>query len=212
MARILITSGPTREAIDPVRFLSNASSGRMGAALARAALKAGHEVDVVTGPSEVPLPGASRIVRVVSALQMLEACRELYPNCDVLIGAAAVADYRPAATMESKRRRDSDPWILELVPNPDILAELAAKASASPSRTHVGFALQTGVLETALARAREKLTRKHLDWIVLNWADAIASDSGQFWLLQRGGREENLGEISKDDLATRLLERVTATL
>lgn len=210
MARILITSGPTREAIDPVRFLSNASSGRMGAALARAALKAGHEVDVVTGPAEVPLPGATRVVRVVSALQMLEACHELYPSCDVLIGAAAVADYRPAARLESKRPRDPGPWILELVPNPDILAELGAKA-ASSSKTHVGFALQTGVLETALARAREKLAKKHLDWIVLNWADAIASDSGDFWLLQRGGSEESLGEISKDDLATRLLERVTAT-
>jgi phosphopantothenoylcysteine decarboxylase/phosphopantothenate--cysteine ligase len=207
MARVLITSGPTREAIDPVRFIANASSGRMGRALAAAALALGHTVEVVTGPAEVAPPPGARITRVETARQMLAACERLHPSCDVLIGAAAVCDYRPAAPLAEKRRRDASTWTLELIANPDVLATLGR---VKGSRVHVGFALETGPLAGAHARAREKLAEKNLDWIVLNAAETIGGDRGAYWLLARDGSDRALGERTKEELARHLVPLVTA--
>jgi phosphopantothenoylcysteine decarboxylase/phosphopantothenate--cysteine ligase len=205
VARVLITSGPTREPLDPIRFLSNASTGRMGAALAAAALRRGHEVDLVAGPSEAPPPAGVNRVAVTTALEMLAACERLHPACDAVIGAAAVSDYRPRRRLEEKRPRSDGPWTLELEPNPDILEELGRRKGG---RIHAGFALETLPAPAALRRAQEKLLRKNLDWIVLNSVQAIGSDSGTFILIPRQGPEIRLGALSKEALAAILIERM----
>jgi phosphopantothenoylcysteine decarboxylase/phosphopantothenate--cysteine ligase len=203
--RVLITSGPTREPLDPVRYLSNASSGRMGAALAAEALRRGCDVDVVSGPAEFPLPRDARVVRASTAESMLAAALELHPRCDILIGAAAVCDFRPRAPLASKRAREGGSWNIELVPNPDILAALGKRKG---ERIHAGFALETGAAAQAIARARAKLEAKNLDWIVLNPAESIGAESSRFRLLPRSGQDVELGVCSKEDLARELLLRL----
>ncbi len=206
MGRLLVTSGPTREPLDPVRFLSNASSGRMGAAIASEALSRGLEVDIVTGPVEHQPPDGARVWRVVTASEMLERCRELHAECDLLIGAAAVCDFRPAdGSLSSKRSRGDDPWTIELVPNPDILAELGRSKG---DRVHAGFALETVTGEAAIERARDKLRRKRLDWIVLNPAPTIGAGGGDFHLIGPSGEAEALGQLTKAALAAALLDRM----
>lgn len=169
MARILITSGPTREYLDPVRYLTNASSGRMGRALAMAALGAGHEVVVVSGPVEVEYPPGAKVISVVSTEQMLAACVAEFPLCDGLIGAAAPSDYRPVQVAPHKLRRTGGPLRLELLETPDVIAALAK--SKGP-RWMVAFALET---EDKHIRALQKLQRKRCDLIVLNGPAAIHS-------------------------------------
>src|SRR5262249_44126126 len=126
--KVLITSGPTQEPIDSVRFLSNRSSGKMGAALARAALLTGAEVTVVSGPAKEPLPQQAKTVHVKTAEEMLAKAIASAKDADLIIGVAAVADYRPAAPLKGKARRTDEPMHLDLVPNPDVIAELAKKA------------------------------------------------------------------------------------
>jgi phosphopantothenoylcysteine decarboxylase/phosphopantothenate--cysteine ligase len=210
VARILITCGPTREAIDRVRFLTNASSGRTGLAIAEEALARGHQVDLVLGPIELPPPAQAHVVPVTSCAEMLAACLRLHPLCQAVIGAAAVSDFRPAAPLDVKRGREDGAWKLELVPNPDILAELGEKKGA---RVHVGFALQLEA-ETAraLEKAREKLRSKHLDWIVANGLDALGGEEGTYFLLGRSGPPEELGRIGKRALSRRLIEAVENSL
>ena len=202
---ILILSGPTREHLDPVRYLSNASSGRQGFALAAEALRRGHTVDLVQGPVDLSPPPGARVTNVVSARDMLDAALRLHPRCDVLIGAAAVSDYRPAATSERKLEHSVERRTLELVANPDILATLAAQRG---TRIHVGFALETGDL---IENAQSKLAAKDLDWIVANSPAAIAADAGEFTLISRAGAVEPLGAIDKAELAQRLLDRIEAS-
>ncbi len=210
MARVLITCGPTREPLDPVRYISNASSGRTGLAIAREALDRGHQVSLVLGPVEYALPEGIQIVPVTTCDEMLKACRRLHPACQVVIGTAAVSDFRPAQLLLSKRRREEGKWTLELAPNPDILAELGAQKGR---RIHVGFALQCEQDEgKALERAREKLLSKHLDWIVLNSPQALGGEEGIYILLGRSGPPEMLGRLSKGDLARRLLEVIENSL
>ncbi|MGI9456138.1 MAG: phosphopantothenoylcysteine decarboxylase [Aeoliella sp.] len=167
MARILITSGPTRQYIDPVRYLTNASSGRMGAALAAAALEMGHHVVVVTGPVEVDYPKDCRVVEVVSTEQMLSAADELFGNCDGLIGAAAPCDYRPRRVADDKISKTGEPLRLELVETDDVVATLGQKKG---ERWVVGFALET---EDHRLRALAKLERKHCDLMVSNGVEAM---------------------------------------
>src|SRR5215475_3628789 len=126
MARILITSGPTRQFLDPVRYLSNASSGRMGCALTEAAIARGHEVIVVSGPVEIDYPEAAEIIRVISTEEMLAACQEIFPRCGGLIGVAAPCDYRPVKVESQKIHRTGGPLALELHETPDIVATLGA--------------------------------------------------------------------------------------
>ena len=140
MAHILITSGPTREYLDPVRYLSNASSGRMGAAITAAAIAAGHRVTIVSGPVSVEYPEAAEVIAVVSTDDMLAACQRVFPACDGLIAAAAPCDYRPADVAPHKIHKTGEPLRLELVETPDIVATLAAEKGA---RWIVAFALES---------------------------------------------------------------------
>jgi phosphopantothenoylcysteine decarboxylase/phosphopantothenate--cysteine ligase len=181
MVRILLTSGPTRQYLDPVRYLSNASSGRMGAALAVAAIEAGHEVTIVSGPVEIEYPAAAEVVRVVSTEEMLEACRSLWARCDGLIGAAAPCDYRPQQVAPQKLSKTGGPRVLDLVETPDILATLAAEKT---SQWMVAFALET---EDARLRAMQKLARKKCDLIVLNGPAAIQAADTRVEIIDRAG-------------------------
>jgi phosphopantothenoylcysteine decarboxylase / phosphopantothenate---cysteine ligase len=169
--RILITAGGTREYIDPVRFISNASSGRMGYALARAALKAGHEVMLITAPTALKPPGQAETVRVESAAQMFEAVKKHFGRCDCLIMAAAVADYTPLRPAKTKLKKTDQRLTIQLKPTPDIL-----KWAAAHKKKHqivVGFALEDKAIRT---RAEKKLQDKNLDMIVANSPAAIGSE------------------------------------
>ncbi|MBX3095621.1 MAG: bifunctional phosphopantothenoylcysteine decarboxylase/phosphopantothenate--cysteine ligase CoaBC [Fimbriimonadaceae bacterium] len=169
--RILITSGPTQEKIDDVRFLSNRSSGKMGAALAKAALLRGAEVTVVTGPTSVALPARAQVIRVTSANEMLAACLNEIKNVDWFIGAAAVADYRPSQPRTGKLRRSNESLQIELVPNPDIIATLAA--DADPNQRFIAFAAEPSDDPQV---ANEKRMRKRVHAIAVN--DISRSDIG----------------------------------
>jgi phosphopantothenoylcysteine decarboxylase / phosphopantothenate---cysteine ligase len=181
MARILITSGPTRQYLDPVRYLTNASSGRMGAALAEAALALGHEVVVVSGPVEVPYPPGADVVPVISTEEMMEAGRKVFADCDGLIGAAAPCDYRPVRVAPYKIAKNGEPLELQLIETNDIVATLGAEKGL---RWVVGFALET---EDHRLRALAKLERKHCDLIVSNGVEAMHSLDNQVEILDPGG-------------------------
>ncbi len=181
MAHILITSGPTRQYLDPVRYLTNASSGRMGAALVEASLALGHEVTVVSGPVEVQYSSAARVVPVVSTEQMLAVCREEFDHCDGLIGAAAPCDYRPVHVESSKIAKTGQPLELHLIETEDIVATLGAEKG---SRWVVGFALET---EDHRLRALAKLERKHCDLIVSNSVTAMDALDNEVEILDPAG-------------------------
>ena len=169
MSRILITSGPTRQHIDPVRYLTNASSGRMGQALAEAAVAEGHELVIVSGPVDVAYPKQVEVIHVVSTEEMLEAAAKVFPSCDGLIGVAAPCDYRPMKVAPSKISKTGQPLTLELMETDDIVATLGK------SKQHqwlVGFALET---EDHRLRALAKLEKKHCDLMVLNGPQAMES-------------------------------------
>jgi phosphopantothenoylcysteine decarboxylase/phosphopantothenate--cysteine ligase len=182
MSRILITSGPTRQYLDPVRYLTNASSGRMGAALAEAAVGAGHQVVVVSGPVEVAYPPGVEVMRVLSTQEMLDACRQVFSGCDGLIAAAAPCDYQPATVSPQKIYKSGAPVRLELVETPDIVASLAAQRGP---RWIVAFALET---EDRHARAMRKLARKNCDLIVVNGPQSLDSPDASVEILDRSGR------------------------
>ncbi|WP_146451286.1 phosphopantothenoylcysteine decarboxylase domain-containing protein [Bythopirellula polymerisocia] len=181
MARILITSGPTRQYFDPVRYLTNASSGRMGAALAEAALALGHDVTVVSGPVEVEYPSSARVVPVVSTEEMLAVCREEFNSSDGLIGAAAPCDYRPVHVEQSKIAKTGQPLELHLIETDDIVATLGAEKG---TRWVVGFALES---EDHRLRALAKLERKHCDLIVSNSVSAMDSLDNEVEILDPTG-------------------------
>lgn len=203
---VLITSGPTQEPIDDVRFLSNRSSGRMGAALARAALLLGAEVEIVTGPASVPLPNGARVVRVQTAHEMLEAASRLSAAADLVIGVAAVADYRVADPVKGKVRRAEEPIDLRLVPNPDVIAELAKRVKFG-ARV-IGFAAEP---DANLDVARDKLARKGLYAIAANDVHrAMGGDRNDLTLLFADGRTEASGPRSKLECAIWLLRQVSA--
>jgi len=182
MSRILISSGPTRQYLDPVRYLTNASSGRMGAALAEAAVEAGHRVVVVSGPVEVAYPPGVEVIEVLSTQEMLDACQKVFPGCDGLIAAAAPCDYQPAIVSPQKIRKSGAPVRLELVETPDIVASLAGRKGP---RWIVAFALET---EDRRARAMQKLTRKNCDLIVVNGPKSLHSSDASVEILDRSGR------------------------
>ena len=168
--RFLITAGPTREHLDPVRYLSNASTGAMGFAFAEAARDAGHRVVLVSGPVSLPDPKGVRTIRVVSAREMRREVLRVFPRIDAVVMTAAVSDYRPRRASPTKLKRSGKENLsLELVPNPDILAELGRRKG---NRILTGFALETG---KGKARALGKLRRKNLDYIVLDDPAAIGA-------------------------------------
>ena len=206
--KVLITSGPTQEAIDDVRFISNRSSGKMGASLARAALLMGAQVTVVTGPVRVPYPIRSKVVRVKSALEMLEAAIAESQDSDFIIGAAAVADYRPAIRVSGKIRRSKDPLSLDLVPNPDIIAELSR---LNPKSTVIGFAAEP---DTELETAKEKLVRKSLAAIAVNDVSqsgiGFDSEENELTLITADGESHSSGHLSKLGCGLWLLEHAAS--
>lgn len=161
--RILITAGPTREPLDPVRFLTNRSSGKMGYALAHAFIHAGHSVLLVSGPTELELPDCVDFIPVETAAEMHEAVGHMIGRVDIAIFAAAVADYTPATVSSQKLKKTADRMTLELVRTPDILG--SARSEFGFTGTLVGFAAETEELET---NARDKLVRKHCDLVVAN--------------------------------------------
>jgi phosphopantothenoylcysteine decarboxylase/phosphopantothenate--cysteine ligase len=172
--RVLVTAGGTREPIDSVRYVGNRSSGRMGYALAEQAARRGASVTVIAANVSLPAPAGARIVAVETAAQLADACADAFPDCDVLLMAAAVADFRPAAPADTKLKKTAadTPDTIALEPTPDVLSGLAA--ARRPGQTIVGFAAEHG--DGALAYAREKLARKRLDAIVVN--DISRSDIG----------------------------------
>lgn len=205
--RVVITAGPTREAIDPVRYLSNHSSGKMGYALAEAAAEAGAQVTLISGPTHLATPERVRRVDVTSARQMREASLSHAAQCDLFIAAAAVADYRPAEYLEQKQKKgDSDHWQLTLVKNPDIVAEVAALASGP---TTIGFAAES---ENLLEFARAKLERKGLRGIIANDISreglGFNSDDNAVVLIDRE-RALELGPMSKTQLARALINELS---
>jgi phosphopantothenoylcysteine decarboxylase/phosphopantothenate--cysteine ligase len=181
MARILITSGPTRQYLDPVRYLSNASSGRMGQALAEAAIRAGHEVLLVSGPVGVKYPPQAEVISVVSTEEMLEACLRHFPACDGLIAVAAPCDYRPKAVAAHKIRKTGRPLEVQLVETPDIVARLAKIKRA---QWMVAFALES---EDHHLRALRKLQKKNCDLVVVNGPAAMNSTRTQVEVLDATG-------------------------
>ncbi len=200
--RVLINAGPTLEDIDPVRFLGNRSSGRMGFAIAEAAVAAGAHVQLVAGPVNLPTPNGVERRDVRSALEMRAAVQQAVANVDIFIAAAAVADYRPAEVFASKRKKSADGWSLELVANPDIVAEVAA-ADVRPFV--VGFAAETDDLER---HARGKLERKRLDMIAANLVGragcGFESDVNALTVFWPGGAEE-IALCDKRQAAARLV-------
>ena len=210
--RILITAGPTQEAIDPVRYIGNRSTGKMGFALAEEAAWRGAQVELVAGPVALTTDRAG-ITRtdVVSAAQMAEACRSRFPQCDIAIASAAVADWRPADPAASKLKKGTAMDALTLEPTEDILAWMGGVRTAS--QTLVGFALET---DNEMAHAAGKLTRKNLDLVVLNsLRDAGAGfgyDTNQVTLLTRNNDPEALPLMSKAAVAQRILDRLETLL
>lgn len=182
MARILITSGPTRQYLDPVRYLTNGSSGRMGSALAAAAIALGHEVVVVSGPVGVEYPRKADVRPIVSTEELLAACQELFPACDGVIGAAAPCDYRPVRVEEHKIAKTGAPLVLNLIETPDVMATLGATKRAG--QWLVGFALET---DDQRFRALTKLEKKSCDLIVLNGPTAMDAADNQVEVLDRTG-------------------------
>ena len=200
---ILVTAGPTREFIDPVRFISNRSSGKMGYAIARAAVRRGHRVVLISGPVNLPPPDGLSIVHVVSAVEMHSAVVENVSDCDALVMAAAVSDWRPARIHKNKIKKRSAPATLELTPVPDIHLGLASRKGG---RIFVGFAAET---EHLLDEARDKLKRKNLDMIVAN--DVSRPDAGfevdtnAVTFIPAVGETLTLPLLSKDEVAERLV-------
>ena len=177
---ILITAGGTREYIDPVRFISNDSSGQMGYALAQAALEAGHKVTLITAPSHLPTPVQAHVVPVTSAQDMFEAVRSHYDLCDCVVMAAAVSDYTLATRSDTKLKKTNDHLTLKLVPTQDILQWAGEhKTQGTRPKLIVGFALED---HDVLARAEEKLMRKHLDMVIANTPEAIGAPSSTLFI------------------------------
>jgi phosphopantothenoylcysteine decarboxylase/phosphopantothenate--cysteine ligase len=207
--RALITAGPTREPVDPVRFLANHSSGKQGYAIAEALMRAGAETTLISGPVSIAPPDGVKLMRVTTAREMLAACEASLP-ADVLVMAAAVADWRPDIAANSKIKKSTDRVVplIKLVENPDILATLAQHTQRP--RLVIGFAAETDdVVENAIA----KRTRKGADWIIANdvSGDVMGGERNRVHLISAAGTED-WPEMSKRDVGTRLVARIAAEL
>jgi phosphopantothenoylcysteine decarboxylase/phosphopantothenate--cysteine ligase len=202
--RLLITAGPTREYIDDVRFLSNASSGRMGFALAEAARDLGHQVTLVCGPVALTPPTGLDFVSVETTEDLRRACLQVWSHCDGAIAAAAVCDYRPRRRASGKLKKTGTSRFLELVETPDVLAELGRDKG---DRFLIGFALES---QDARTNALRKMRVKNCDAIVLNHVSAINADDNEIELLTSDGLIRGLWQGTKRELGRRLIEWITA--
>jgi phosphopantothenoylcysteine decarboxylase/phosphopantothenate--cysteine ligase len=206
---VLITSGGNREPIDPVRYIGNRSSGKMGRALVLEALARGASVTVVQGPSEVQAPYGAEVIPVETAAEMAEAVMARVSHSDIIIGAAAVADYRVANAASAKIKRAGESLVLTLVENPDILAQVGA--TKREGQLLVGFAAET---DNMLENASAKLNRKRLDLIVANRVGAPDSDFGKETinaaLIHSGGVVNELPLLSKAELAEKIFDVIVS--
>jgi phosphopantothenoylcysteine decarboxylase/phosphopantothenate--cysteine ligase len=197
--KLLITAGPSREPLDPVRYISNRSSGKMGYALARAAVRRGAEVTLISGPTALEPPAGVRLIPVTTAAEMRDAVIKEFAQCTAIVMAAAVADYRPARVADQKMKRGKGPVELRLEPNPDILKALSDQKSG---KLLVGFAAET---EELIANAEKKLREKNLDMIIANNVAEAGSgfdgDTNIATILDRTGAKRSLSLMSKDELA-----------
>lgn len=203
---IIVTAGPNAEPIDPVRFITNRSTGKMGFAMARVAWRRGAEVTLVSGPTSLDAPRGVRFCPVRTALQMQQAILEQYPAATMIVSAAAVADYRPAQVAPQKIKKTGGNFSIELTRNPDILGELSQHKG---NRLFVGFATET---ENVLENAARKLRTKHLDLIVANDVTqegaGFAHDTNIVTIIDRTERMETLPLMSKDDVAHAVYDRL----
>lgn len=203
---MLITAGPTREPLDPVRFISNRSTGKMGFALAAAAVAAGHEVTLIAGPVALPTPVGVRRIDIETALELLEAVRRELPACDAYISCAAVADWRPECRSPAKLKKAQMTGLLRLVPNPDILRTVLPLKG---NRLFVGFAAETG---EPTAEAERKLRDKGLDMIVANDVTlpgaGFAADTNRITLFFPDGTRRDLPLMSKAEAGAAVIEAV----
>ena len=209
--KVVITAGPTREPIDPVRFISNQSSGKQGYAIAEAAVALGAEVILVSGPTALPIPAGAQLRPVETASGMLKVCEEELP-CDIAIFTAAVADWRVASVAGQKLKKGAaGPPAIQLAENPDILATIAQRKTARPALC-VGFAAET---QDVIANAKSKLAKKGCDLIVANDVSAgkgvFGGDRNEVHLVSAAG-VESWPNLSKAEVATRLMDRLAAML
>lgn len=202
---VVVTAGPTREKIDDVRFISNYSSGKMGFALAKAAVRKGAEVHLITGPVHLETPDGVARLNVESTEEMNRAARDFYTTCDIFIAAAAVADYRPVSAVSGKMKKKQETMQLGLVRNPDILALFSNQKK--PHQLAVGFSLET---EGNIENARKKLEQKNLDLIAYNTFDGVTSgfevDTNVLTLIDRDFHVHELPLLGKTEAAERMLD------
>ena len=200
--KILITAGPTREKIDPVRFISNYSSGKMGYSIAQAALEYGHNVTLISGPVSILPPEGVSLIKVTSASEMADAVHSCASDAEVIIMTAAVADYRPAHPFDSKMKKLPGKLVLELERTEDILGTLGANKHSG--QILVGFAAETDDLEK---NALGKLERKNLDWIAANLvSDGFGTDTNTITLYNKAGNVISIPSGAKIDVARSMLK------
>ena len=213
--QILITAGGTREYIDPVRFISNASSGKMGCALARAAIKAGHKVTLITAPTTQRPPDAAKIVNVETTAQMFDAVKKHFDRCDCLIMAAAVADYTPIRPAKTKLKKSDHLLTIKLKPTPDILKwagrqkEVKSKKVKGKRQIVVGFALEDKAVRV---HAQKKLQDKNLDMIVANSPAAIGADKSSVQIKTPDSSWVKIQNATKAATAKRIILQVEKLL
>ncbi len=204
--RILITAGPTREYLDDVRYLSNASSGRMGYAIAQSAHAAGHEVVLVSGPVALNPPSGCKFIPVETTAQMRGACMAEFEQCDGVIAAAAVCDYKPRNRVSGKIAKNGEAVTIEMIETDDVLAELGR---SKETRWVVGFALEP---ENSRENALQKLRAKNCDLIVLNGPAAIGSESNEVELIDQTGHTVATWSGTKDDVSRSLIDWIGANV
>ena len=205
--RIVISAGPTREAIDPVRYITNRSTGKMGYAIAEAALERGLEVGLVSGPVNIEPPAGAEVIQIESAAEMAQAMKNSAENADIIVMAAAVADYRPKQYSTSKVKKSDGDMCIELERTEDILLSLGK--NKKPGQILVGFAAETDDL---LKNAQGKLERKNLDYIAANIVGVpgrgFAADNNAITLIGRDGSQTEFALQSKKNLAEALLQHI----
>lgn len=203
--KILITAGPTRESLDPVRFITNHSTGKMGYSLAEVALERGAEVTLISGPTNLCPPSGAKVIKINTTLEMYDAVMNNYTDKDIIIKSAAVADYRPEVVSNSKIKKSEGNLTLTLVRNPDILKELGG---LKEDRVLVGFAAES---DNVLENAKDKVNRKNLDFIVANditqEGAGFGTDTNIVNIIDRNGEVEKIEKSSKVQIAQRILDK-----
>jgi phosphopantothenoylcysteine decarboxylase/phosphopantothenate--cysteine ligase len=207
--RFVVTAGPTREPIDPVRFLSNRSSGKMGYAIAEAALESGHDVTLISGPVNLSPPEGARFVPVTTSEEMFASVQFAVADCDVLVMCAAVTDYKPAKFSRQKLKKENTARTLELVPTPDILSAVAREPR---SFLAIGFAAETNDMEE---NARKKLRAKNCDMIIANdvsrGESGMESDENEAEIFFRTGERKKIPRAPKKTIARELVKIISNT-